>query len=67
MLRHCLFLLAATALIACDYDNGTAKALERSEKIETFADPQIKAYHQAKEVQGIVDEAALQREAATQE
>lgn len=32
-------------------------ATERTEEIETFADPQIQAYEKAKKVQGVIDSA----------
>ena len=48
-------MLAPFLLMACD--NGE-RAYQRSEEIETFADPQIQAYEKAQAVQSVLDDAA---------
>lgn len=45
-------------------DKNEDKALQRTRDIETFADPQIQAYHNAKNVQQVIDETAQRQQKA---
>lgn len=59
---HILFIIGGLLLlVACEPQKNAA---ERTEEIETFAEPQIEAYKQAQQVQDVIDtkEAQQQKE-----
>lgn len=52
-MKYLMLLFTAFLCVACD---SGERAYQRSEEIETFADPQIQAYEKARDVQGMLDE-----------
>lgn len=62
-MRFLLFMACMLLITACEKAKPPATPpIEKTEKHATFADPQIKAYNNAREVQGTLDAAEEKRE-----